>query len=215
MAHHLIIEHKIMNLVELNKVIERIKRISRSISNQEGEGAVWAIKQSDGSETRFGIDKVKSHLEIEDNVTNAYLWFWNIKDYFKEFLITKGKPKSFIEDMVNKDFRLKVCADIANRLKHGELKESRSKRYPKLGRLSYTIEVTNINEFRITTNSPRLGDLQAQVFSFNLTPEDPQIVQVTIPILDMDGVVLGDAIEYINYAVSKWEFIYSNYVNGE
>jgi len=204
-----------MNLEELNKVIERIKRISRSISNQEGEGAVWTIKQSDGTETKFVIDKIKSHLEIEDNVANAYIWFWNIKDYFKEFLITKGKPKSFIEDIVNKDSRLQVCADIANRLKHGELQESRSKRHPKLGMLSFRIELANINEFRILTNLPRLDDLQARVFSYDLKPEDPQRVEITIPILDKDGVVLGDAIEYISYAVSKWEYIFSNYVNGE
>lgn len=201
-----------MDLKELIKVFERINRISKRIANKEGEGAKWIIKNSDETETQFEIEKVKTPVEIEDNVTDAFIWFWNFKDYLKEFLTNKGKSENFIDDIVNQDLRLQVCADIANRLKHGKLKKSRSGKYPRLGQLSYKIEViNNINQIKFITDLPTLGDLQSRIYEFKLTPDDPQEVNIIIPILDKDGLELGDAIEYIDYAISKWEEIFQLY----
>ncbi len=201
-----------MNLEELIKIFERINRISKRIANKEGEGAGWIIKSSEDIETKFEIQKVKSPEEIEDNVTDAFIWFWNIKDYLKEFLNKKGKSKEYIENIVNGDLRLQICADIANSLKHGKLKKSRSGKYPRLGRLSYKIEVTNIDEVKIITDSHTIYELQSHpMHALILSPEDPQKVNIKFPMFDKDGLELGDAIEYIDYAISKWEEIFQLY----
>jgi hypothetical protein len=88
-----------------------------------------------------GMVGVRTHAEGMDSAENFIKWIWDSKDYLKKRAESVGKKGARIEEYVNQNFFLSVCADLANGLKRGGLdksRKSRSQMSPRLGQVSFT-----------------------------------------------------------------------------
>ncbi len=127
------------------------------------------------------IRGLKSHAEAEDSAFNLIIWIWNAKDHLKRRAEASGQDTQMVEDAVNADPVLPICADLANHLKHGELKRSRSGLYPRLGPVSF--------------EAPQgaVGSLIFRTFEVEAMIADANLVEFRLPIIDQTGAELGDA----------------------
>lgn len=184
-----------MNLDDLQKILARIKRIRARVEVQSGDGAEWSVKFSDGEIHEYAINGIKPFEEFEDDIENIFVWLWSLKDYVKQYAINKGRSGNWVEQKVNADENLCICADIANRSKHGQLNRSRSQKHPKLGSLSYELPHGSFN--KITVYAHRVET--------DVSKPDEAILKMDV--LDDEGNVLSDAFELLNYCLQSWEGI--------
>jgi hypothetical protein len=131
--------------------------------------------------------------ELEDDISNVFIWFWSFKDYLKGLIKHHNGDSQCIENLVNNDQKLSVCADIANGLKHGSLTRSRSGKYPVLGELGYTVPQNSMK--KLVFRGPEIE------FDF----KNFESIEIKMSILDSTGSELGQALNYLDYAVNIWE----------
>ena len=130
----------------------------------------------------------------------AHLFFlWGLKDYVKERLRSKKQSVKWVETEIDNDLYLAICADVANKIKHGDYDKdrrakTRSGSFPTLGILKCTIptEVLSLVFFKST---------------IDVVPKNIERIIFSMPILNCDDQYIGDAFEYINYACTAWEKI--------
>jgi hypothetical protein len=178
----------IMNASEVQELFERLNRFSDRLEKKEGEEYKWDYTFPDGVETTYILRNVKNLNEIEDEITSAFIWFWNLKDYLKKLSKTIGEKPQDIENIINNDKQLAVCGDIANRFKRGDLRESRSSLFPK----SIIFSGKEI-EFDISR---------------------PNDIEVSIPIYDKDGCEIGDGFKFLEEGISRWEQCFFELMNA-
>jgi len=162
-----------------------------------GDGASWVYAFPDGITERYTIQEIMSVDRLKDAVENAYVWSWGAKEYLKEVAKTQGKNPQYIEDLVNRTPELQVVVDVGNRMKHPDLRNSRSGLFPKLGQPSYVI---------------RQAALQSLSFSAEgvvLTPSDPTGVDLSYPVLDQSNNIVGEATVLLGAAMGYWETVLS------
>jgi predicted DNA-binding protein len=191
-----------MNASEVQELFERLNRFSDRLEKKEGEEYKWDYTFPDGVETTYILRNVKNLNEIEDEITSAFIWLWNLKDYLKELSKTIGKKPQDIENIINNDKQLAVCGDIANRLKHGDLRESRSSLFPKLGKLklSFTKEILSSITF------------SGKEIEFDISR--PNDIEVSIPIYDKDRCEIGDGFKFLEEGISRWEQCFFELMNA-
>jgi len=181
-----------MNSENLIKLFERIKRIKDRLKIKDGIGTNWQYSFNDGEIHKYTLKGVKPPEEIEDDISNVFLWLWSLKDYLAKYL----GCKEWIELQVNSNKYLSICADLANILKHGELdKKSRSGKNPILGKLKYKIPQAAVKELSIGASS------------IDIDVSKAHIVVLEMPIFDEKGNVIGDAFEYIDQCLTAWDSI--------
>ena len=185
-----------MRIDEIDALFRRMDRLSTSLQVKDGAGSQWNATDSDGQTHSYRIRNVRPIDEIEDNIANLFLWVWNLKDYLKELSLTRGKDAQFIEQLVNQDPHLPICADIANRLKHGVLKKSRSTQFPQLQRAGYKL------------SGEAIGRITFRTFEVDFDIADPELVEIVMGVEDRDGRYIGDALAYLRSAISTWEAVY-------
>lgn len=122
-----------------------------------------------------------------------FIWAWNLKDYLKELAEANGRNPQEVEDIVNSDRNIQICADIANRLKHGRLNKSRSSFYPKLDRLRFEIPHTALSSITF----------RCQEIEFDILKT--QDVFLAIAVLNKDGDEIGDGFKIFSAALAQWE----------
>lgn len=120
-----VIRHQSVNADRLNELRDRLLRLQRRLTVKDGIGSTWSAKTEDGTTHRYIINGVKSFDELTDEIETMFVWVWSFKDHLKAHARGLGKSDRWIEAEASADPSLSVCADIANRLKHGELRESR------------------------------------------------------------------------------------------
>jgi hypothetical protein len=182
-----------MRVDEIDALFRRMDRLSASLQVKNGAGSEWDATDADGQTHSYRIRNVRPIDEIEDDIANLFLWVWNLKDYLKELSSKRGKNAQWIEQLVNQDPHLPICADIANRLKHGVLKTSRSDRFPQLQRAGYNVSVEAIGSITI-------GILQVEV-----DIADPNFIDIVMGVEDRNGELIGDAFAYLRGAIDTWE----------
>ena len=182
-----------MNQENVKYILQRVSRISNRINSIQGSGTSWSYKFLDGFETKYILNGIKPIEELEDDIFNMFIWLWNLKDYLKELLKNKGKDPNSIETKVNSDQRLAICADIANSLKHGKLRKSRSGLFPILGKLSYSVPHQSLGKLTFRENEVE--------FDFKETNS----IEVKLPVSDQSGNNIGDVFELISHSTSEWE----------
>jgi hypothetical protein len=182
-----------MNLLDVKKILDRITRISERTRTVNGAGTSWSYTFPDGVKTKYILNEVKPIEELEDDISNAFIWFWSFKDYLKELIKYQNGDSQRIEKMVNDDKKLAVCADIANGLKHGSLSRSRSGQYPVLGTLGYTVPQNSMKKIVFSVSGIE--------FDF----QNFESIEIKIPILGSTGSELGQAFNYLDYAINRWE----------
>ena len=184
-----------MNLAEASKIIERITRLSKKSQEIKGDGSTWSYVFPNGVETTYIVNGLKSQEEMEDDISNVFIWLWSFKDYLKSIAKQQKGDGQYIENLVNNDQKLSICADIANRLKHGSLNKSRSGKFPSLGNLSYTAPHGTVRQiiFHKRTN--------AVEFNF----QKHENIELKMAIYDSSGNELGQSLDYLSHAINFWE----------
>jgi len=182
-----------MKYIEVKKVMERVSRLFELANSAKGNGTSWTYVFPDGIETTYILNDVKAMEELEDEIFNAFIWFWNFKDYLKALLEHQGGNPNRIEKLVNDDLKLAVCADIANRLKHGSLIRSRSGKYPTLGSLGYTFPQSAMKKLTIRGSG------------IEIDSQNHEDIEIKLPIVDPSNAEIGQAFDFLSYAIATWE----------
>jgi hypothetical protein len=185
-----------MKLSEVEKILEKFKRIRKRLEAKDGGGTSWSYAFENNEIHEYDITGVRPHEDIQDDIEDAFVWLWSLKDYVKKYSIKAGRNSQWVEDKVNLDTYLSVCADIANSLKHGGLdKHRRSMKDPRLGNVEYSIPQKAISAFTIYSSKVVTN------------VKNPTLVELKMDIVDKFENRIGDAFEYLDYAVKAWERI--------
>lgn len=174
-----------MDIFEVYSQIERVKRLLKHKRDKEIAPMKYMLT---GEITPSGHPEVKivesiDPQDIEDLARNLIINTYHIKDR----LLSNPKVKGSIENEINNDVKLSICADLANWAKHGELRISRSGRYPYIqgGR-------TYHSDFVKDEKSSSWVATHGEVFA---------------NVCNKDGKYIGDAFEIALYALEKFENI--------
>jgi hypothetical protein len=181
-------------IADVEHVLARARRLREGILVQRGAGASWTFTFPDGITERYTIRGIQPVEDLEDDVASLFVWAWATKDYLKELARSGGQAPQRIEDLVERTPDLGLLGDVANTLKHLELRRKpRSGIIPHLGRPTYSID------------GFRLKSLEFSAEGVVIEPESPDAVEVSYPILDPADQVVGDAIVLLGAALSYWE----------
>ncbi|EKJ99357.1 hypothetical protein RBSH_05331 [Rhodopirellula baltica SH28] len=121
-----------MNFADFTQLRSRIERAHATIHAKAHVGFAKQQVAQDGSSCSIDVRGVKSPEQLEDEILNLFIWVWSMKDYLKELCRHGNVNPKKIEDLVNTESSLMIAADIANRSKHGELRQSRTGEFAKL-----------------------------------------------------------------------------------
>jgi hypothetical protein len=143
--------------------------------------------------TRYHGDQI----EYEDNLWSFFQNAWHLKDWIKNDTLIKRIP---IEKIVEKYNSLKICADMANRTKHHQLKNKR------LDAMHFSTDVivdipTTLYDI-LTSDEKPYPIIKASGSTYNYVIED----------------VFGNkykAIELAHEIVKDWEDIISKHVKNK
>ena len=182
-----------MTEAAITQLFERLGRLTAATRQKAGNGTAWDYTFPDGETHRYVIRGIKSHTEAEDSAFNLLIWVWNAKDYLKRWAESNGKNTRLVEDAVTANTALAVCADLANRLKHGEVTRSRSARFPRLGVVSFEAP------------QAALGSLTFRAFEVEMEIANPALVEFHLPVADNTGGEMGDAFEYCGKGIEELE----------
>ena len=184
-----------MKFEELKNIFDRAKRIRNRLEIKGGGGKNWLYTFEDNETHKYVINGVKPPEEIQDDIESTFVWLWSLKDYVKKYSVKNGKTKKWVEERINSDLSLCLCADIANSLKHGGLdRTTRSGKKPKLGPVRYTFE------------QDALESLVFHALKVETNIKNPEKVNLKMAVLDGD-VEIGDAFSLLDYGVKAWENI--------
>ncbi|SMY36135.1 hypothetical protein [Photobacterium andalusiense] len=147
----------------------------------------------------FVVNGVKPVAHVQDEIESAFLWCWSVKDYLISSLDGKVSAKT-IENDINQYDCLTICSDIANRLKHQNLRSSRSEKFAKL-------IVTQI----VSINTKTISKIQRLDGHYFITPQNGECVKIKAKIVDQDGCFLFDAYECLNNSLMAWDTIGKKY----
>jgi hypothetical protein len=187
-----------MNTKQIDRLFDRMRRLSESLHIKAGPGTGWSYTLPTGEQQTYHITNVRGPDELEDNFANLAVWVWSVKDYIKEFAVVQGFSASLVEKYVNKNSDLCLCADIANLFKHGKLRTSRSGKFPQPMDVRYRIPHTAMKKLTFTGGN----ELEIDV-------KDPAGVDISLPIQDADGNDLGDGFELLKSGLAAWDKLYS------
>jgi len=179
----------------ITDLFERLSRLVAASQQNAGDGSAWDYTFPDGETHRYIIRGLKSHAEAEDSACNLIIWVWNTKDYLKQRAKVIGMESQLIEQAVDINHDLLICADLANRLKHGGLNRSRSGQDPLLGKISFDAPQTAI------------GAMIFRRLEVEVHIADPSQVEFHLPVLNKKGDVIGDVFEYAARGIAALEKI--------
>ena len=178
---------------ELDAIRSRIQRASAVVRNASGSGYQTSY-QAEGTDftTNFKAVGVKAPEQLEDDFLNLFVWTWSLKDYLKSCFEAKGLRGKAVEEEANLCQALTFVADIANRAKHGELRESRSGDFAELIDVGFNAPQECIE--RITVAGPDV----------TLYIKDPQMVSIRATVATRSG-GRHEALAVLNEAMEFWE----------
>jgi len=182
-----------MTPADLDAIRSRIRRAIGTVQYASGAGYETSY-QAEGTDftTHFRAVGIKAPEQLEDDFLNLFIWVWSLKDHLKTCFEASGLRGGIVEDEVNHCPALKYVADIANRAKHGVLRESRSNEFAELVDVGFNAPQNSIEQ--ITVAGPEV----------TLRLKEPQMVQIHATVATKAGVRL-DALAVLNEAMQCWE----------
>ena len=165
-----------MTPADLDTIRSRIQRASAAVKDASGNGYQTSY-QADGTDftTNFKTVGVKAPEQLEDDFLNLFVWTWSLKDYLKSCFEAKGLRGKTVEEEANRCQALTYVADVANRAKHGELRESRSGKFAELVDVGFNAPQECIE--RITVAGPDV----------TLHIKDPQMISIHATVATRSG----------------------------
>jgi len=191
-----------MTSSELNELFERVQRLSVKLEDKNGDQFQWDAILSDGTEVTYVVKNLKNLNDLQDEISNLFIWTWNIKDYLKEFIKKQGLCKFDIERMVNRCESLSVCADLANRLKHGNLSKSRSGHFPRLGKM------------KLEAGQEAFSSIAFREKEVEFDFSNPQLVKFSVPVISKTNKFLGDGFNFVFKSIDRWEEYFEEIKNA-
>jgi len=182
-----------LDAASVAQLFDRAAHFSKVVSAFGGSGCAWSYTFPDGETHRYIINGIKSPDQLEHEVLTLAIWLWSLKDYLKGRAATLGRDPQDVEAYASGDPSLALSADIANAAKHGKLTNSRSGKWPKLGRLRYEIP------------QEAMRSVTFRAFEVETDVARPDLVTLELPILDSNGLEIGDALQLMTRALSAWE----------
>jgi len=169
-----------MNKSDFTKLYDRVQRSHDAVYSKASSGFVQSHKLPDGSSTHIEVVGIKPPEQLEDELLNLFIWLWSMKDYLKTLCATRGIAGNRIEHIANVERSLSIAADIANRAKHGVLRESRSGDFAKLQNVRISIPQSAVASIafgkpavRITVAIPDDAEFFAEIgFDSGIAPVD-------------------------------------------
>ena len=182
-----------MTPADLDALRSRIGRAFGAVQNPCGAGYQTSY-QAAGTDftTNFRAVGVKAPEQLQDDFLNLFIWTWSLKDYLKSGFEAKGLCGRAVEDEVNQCPALTYVADIANRAKHGSLRESRSGRFAELVDVGFDAPQDSIE--RITVAGQDV----------TLHIKNPHLIQIHATVATNTGTQL-DALAVLNDGMFCWE----------
>lgn len=185
---------------ELESLLEKIARLRARFSDGQGTSTQsWKVETEAGRKEQVTLAGAKDLVHLQDDLESAFVWIWSVKDHMKRYARSRGQGDKWIEQEADASRALAICADIANRLKHGgdfsTKFPSRSLAKPCLGTVSVTIPQSAIASISIG------ADWTAT------TVQNPHQLSYSMPILDEAGRTIGDAFAVLEAAVRTWEAV--------
>ncbi len=191
-----------MHLEDIDNLLQRMTRLSRALEVKAGEGTEWKYTFPDGETHTYRFKNLRPPEQIEDDAFHLILWIWSSKDYMRELAVESGRSAQYVEDVAKKDPHLPMCADLANLLKHGKLTSSRTGRFPRFRRCHFEVPGKAVRELTIGP------------FTVELDVSKPELVEISIPVEDRNGRLMGDALEYARKGIARWEQLYRELKSG-
>lgn len=159
-----------MNNSEFSKLYERVKRSHDAVHRKASTGFAQTTENADGSITTLEVIGLKAPEVLEDELLTLFVWLWSMKDYLKTLCASRGVAASRIEHIANAERSLSITADIANRAKHGVLKESRSGDFARLQNVSISVPQSALASIvfdrpavKLTVDIPENAELFAEI----------------------------------------------------
>lgn len=182
-----------MTPADLDAIRARIQRAFQSAKDARGSGYETSY-QASGTDftTNFRAIDVKAPEQLEDDFLNLFVWVWSLKDYLKETFEARGLSGKHVEKEVNCCTPLTYVADIANRAKHGTLRDSRSGKFATLVDVGFEAPQETIE--KIVFGGP----------SVTLHVKNPEMIRVHATVLISSGERI-DALTVLDEAMSCWE----------
>jgi len=184
-----------MTKEELQTAFARLHRLSLKVDQKSGAGFIDVYEDEQKNLHLHHVKGIKSTDEFEDELLNALMWAWNMKDYLKEMLNSQGKDPQTVEDLINSSDTLCLLSDLANGAKHGKLKKSRSGQFARLDKVIITIPQNAVS--KITFEARRV----------ETDVEDSSKVELSAPVISNEGEVVGDAGLILSESLKIWESI--------
>lgn len=144
------------------------------------------------STTHFQAIGVKSPDQLEDDFLNLFIWIWSLKDHLKNSFIEKGLGGQEIEDLVNNSHALSLVADIANRAKHGVLRQS------------WSADFAELVDVRFEAPKESIERIQFAGANVTLRMKNLHLVHIYGTVLTRSG-RRRDALEVLGEAMEIWE----------
>lgn len=152
------------------KLLERVQRSHDAVHRKASVGFLQSHELDDGTYSQIEVIGIKAPESLEDELLILFIWIWSMKDYLKILCEARGVPGKRIEQIVNSERSLAIAADIANRAKHGVLKESRSGDSARLQNVRISIPQTamvsiafNKDTVRMVVGLPEDAELFAEI----------------------------------------------------
>lgn len=127
----------------------RIQRALVAAQRQAADGFSQSHVLDDGVRHSYTVTGVKSPEQFEDELLTLFVWVWSLKDYLKNAYRSKNLDPQLVEEVVNCSLSLQYVADIANRAKHGSLRESRSGHFAALVDVGITVPQSAVSAITV------------------------------------------------------------------
>lgn len=159
-----------MTPAELDVIRRRIRRASAAARDASGNGYQCSYQaESTDFTTNFKAVGVKPPEQLEDDFLNLFIWTWSLKDYLKACFEAKGLRGKRVEEEVNRCQALTYVTDIANRAKHGELRESRSGDFAELIDVGFNVPQESVERIVFAGSDVTLHVKDSQMVSIHAT----------------------------------------------
>ena len=188
-----------MTLADIQKLFDRISRILPSLEKKDGAGFSWESTWDNGDVTVYELTNVRSLDELGDDFSNLANWIWSLKDYIKKYCDIHGIPGERVEEFINQDSYLPLCADLANFFKHGSLNRSCSGLWPTKMTPSYSIKM-NRREQIFPLSGMKFGGNSVK---FDIA--DPKLIEVKFEIKEKDDRPFPEGLNLLYQGITSWE----------
>lgn len=176
-------------------MVDRIARFAELAKTKPGTGCKWATTLSDGRPQQYEIKNIRDLSTLDHDVATWCVWIWSLKDYVREEARLNGRPESWWKAIVKGSRALMICADLANREKHGKAPNQDQ---------AWTTDDPRFEPGRATIPQVALRALLVLDSEIVIDIGNPSLVEFEVPVVTSSGELLGDALELLDQAMDAW-----------